>query len=195
MAKVEWKGGTMLSPLPAVLVTCSDGTRNNVFTVGWTGILNSEPPKTYISVRPSRFSHGLIKKSGEFVINLTTENMARATDYCGVFTGAKVDKFEKCHLTAIPSSKVGCPSLLESPVTLECKVTEIIPLGSHDMFVADIVAVNVDDSLLDESEKLHLGRAKLLAYLHGEYWSLGRRLGKFGFSAKKGRTQTAKKKG
>lgn len=190
MAKVEWKGGTMLSPVPAVLVTCSDGVRDNVLTIGWTGILNSDPPKTYISVRPSRFSHDIIEKSGVFAINLTTESLIRATDYCGVVSGAKVDKFQKCRLTKVPGTKINCPVLAESPVSLECKVTDVLRLGSHDMFMADILSVDVEESLVDENGKLHLGRAGLSAYVHGEYYALGRRIGSFGCSVKK---QTDKK--
>lgn len=185
MAKTLWKGGTLLSPVPPALVTCADGEVQNVLTIAWTGIVNSQPPKTYISVRPTRFSHHLIRESGEFAINLTTVPLVRAADWCGVYTGAKVNKFERCHLTPQPASEVRCPILAESPLALECRVTDVISLGSHDMFLADIVAVDVDDSLLDNEGKLHLERADLVAYAHGEYFSLGKRLGGFGFSVKK----------
>ena len=181
MAKQAWKGGTMLSPVPPALVTCSDGEHDNVLTIAWTGIVNTIPPKTYISVRPSRHSYEIIKKSGVFAINLTTAPLLRAADFCGVHTGAKVDKFERCQLSREPASKIPCPILSDSPLTLECRVTDIIPLGSHDMFLADIVAVDVDDSLIDESGKLHLDRAQLVAYSHGSYFELGRRIGTFGY--------------
>ncbi len=188
MAKIKWRGGALLAPVPPAMVTCSDGEHDNIITVAWTGITNTIPPKTYISVRPSRYSYGIIKKSGEFAINLTTEALVRAADSCGVYTGAKVDKFAKFHLTREAASEVKCPLIAECPLSLECRVTDIIPQGSHDMFLADIVAVDVDDSLLDGKGKLHLERAGLVAFAHGDYFSLGRRLGGFGFSvAKKGK--------
>ncbi|MBQ8858435.1 MAG: flavin reductase family protein [Clostridia bacterium] len=185
MARQKWRGGAMLAPLPPAIVSCADGERQNLITVAWTGILSTVPPRTYISVRPSRFSHDLIERSGEFVINLCTADLARAADYCGMYTGAKVNKFEKCRLTAIPSTEVSCPGIAESPLSLECRVFEVKRLGSHDMYLADIVAVTVDDALLDANGKLRLDRADLCAYAHGEYFALGRRLGKFGFSAVK----------
>ncbi len=185
MAKVKWKGGALLAPVPPALVTCAHNGRENVFTVAWTGIVNTHPPKTYIAVRPSRFSYGLIKESGEFAINLTTKDLVRATDWCGVHTGAKVDKFERCRLTREAASEISCPILGESPLSLECSVCDVIPLGTHDMFLADIVAVDVDDSLLDKDGKLHLDRAGLAAYAHGEYFELGKKLGSFGFSVAK----------
>lgn len=185
MSKIQWKGGALLAPVPPVLVTCSSGERQNVFTVAWTGILNTNPPKTYISVRPSRYSYELIGESGEFVINLTTSALVRATDSCGVYTGRKVNKFERFHLTPEAASVVRCPCLAESPLSLECRVFNRIPLGTHEMFLADIVAVDVDEALLDRDGKLHLERADLLAYAHGDYFALGRRLGSFGFSVKK----------
>lgn len=185
MAKIKWRGGTLLSPVPAALVTCSDGEHDNLLTVAWTGIVCSDPPKTYISVRPSRHSYGIIKKSGEFAINLTTAAIAKQTDWCGVYTGAKVDKFARCKLTREPANEIGCPLVAESPLALECRVTDVVPLGSHDMFLADIVAVDVDEALLDEHGKLHLERAGLMAYAHGDYFELGKRIGKFGFSVQK----------
>ena len=177
MAKLKWKGGTLLAPVPPALVTCKDGERENVLTIAWTGIVNSDPPKTYISVRPSRHSYDIIKKSGVFAINLTTCELVRSADWCGVYTGAKVDKFERCKLTRAVASEISCPIIEESPLTLECRVTDVIPMGSHDMFLADIVAVDVDESLLDEKGKLHLERAGLVAYAHGDYFELGKRLG------------------
>lgn len=195
MAKIKWRGGAMLAPVPPALVTCSDGERDNVLTVAWTGIVCTDPPKTYISVRPKRFSYDIVKKSGEFAINLTTADLVRAADWCGVYTGAKVDKFERCRLSKEPAQQIGCPILAESPLALECRVTDVIPLGTHDMFLADIVAVDVDEALLDEHGKLHLERAGLVAYAHGDYFSLGKKLGNFGYSvAKKKKKPQGKRK-
>ncbi|MBQ8309420.1 MAG: flavin reductase family protein [Clostridia bacterium] len=195
MAKIKWRGGAMLSPVPPTMVTCSDGEHDNVFTVAWTGITNTIPPKTYISVRPSRHSHGIIKKSGEFAINLTTTALVHAADFCGVHTGAKIDKFERCRLSREAASEIGCPILADSPLVLECKVSDVIPLGSHDMFLADIVAIDVDDALVDGNGKLHLERAGLVAYAHGDYFELGKRIGTFGYSvAKKKKKPSGKKK-
>lgn len=195
MEKIKWRGGTLLAPVPPVLVSCADGDRKNVLTVAWTGIINSDPPKTYISVRPSRYSYDIIKKSGVFAINLTSKSLVRAADWCGVCTGAKNDKFAKCSLATEPAKEIDCPILTEAPVVLECRVTDVVPLGSHDMFLADIVAVDVNESLVDESGKLHLEKADLVAYAHGDYYELGRRLGHFGFSVakKKKHPRTPKK--
>lgn len=187
MSKIKWKGGALLSPVPPAMVSCSDGEKDNIITIAWTGIVNTIPPKTYISVRPSRYSYEMIKNSGEFVINLTTSALVRSADWCGVYTGAKVDKFKRCGLTKEPASEVSCPMIAESPLSLECRVTDIIPLGSHHMFLADIVAVDVDESLLDEKGKLRLDKAGLAAYAHGDYFELGKRIGNFGFSVKKKR--------
>ena len=193
MAKIKWRGGALIAPVPPVMVSCGDMESSNIITVGWTGITNTVPPKTYISIRPSRHSYRLIKESGEFVINLTPATLVREADYCGIYTGAKVDKFSKCKLTKEKATEVGCPLIAESPLSLECRVTDVIALGSHDMFMADIVAVNVDEKLLDSKGKLHLERAGLTAYAHGEYFELGRKIGYFGFSAdKKGRNPAAK---
>ena len=194
MAKTKWKGGTLLAPVPPALVTCSDGEHDNVLTIAWTGIVNSDPPKTYISVRPSRHSYEIIKSSGVFAINLTTKELARAADWCGVYTGAKVDKFERCRLQKEKANEIDCPILADSPLALECRVTDVIPLGTHDMFLADIVAVDVDDSLLDENGKLHMERAGLIAYSHGEYYELGKKLGKFGYSVAKKKKPQGKTK-
>ncbi len=185
MSKIKWKGGALLSPVPPAMVSCSDGEHDNIITIAWTGIVNTIPPKTYISVRPSRFSHRIIKESGVFAINLTTRELVRQADGCGVYTGAKVDKFAKYSLTKERASEIDCPLIAESPLSLECRVTDIIPLGSHDMFLADIVAVDVDESLLDGNGKLHLDRAGLVAYSHGDYFELGKRIGGFGFSVAK----------
>ena len=185
MAKQRWGGGALLAPLPPTMVSCGTMENPNIITVAWCGTLSTKPPVTYISVRPSRHSYGLIKESGEFVINLTTEELVKSCDFCGIYTGKKVDKFKKCGLTPEASEKVSCPSIAESPLSIECKVREIVPLGSHDMFIADIVSVGVDESLLDSEGKLHLDKAKLTAFAHGEYFALGRKVGTFGFSVKK----------
>lgn len=194
MAKIKWRGGAMLSPVPPTMITCSDGEHDNVFTVAWTGITNTIPPKTYISVRPSRHSYKIIKESGEFAINLTTAALVRAADYCGVHTGAKMDKFERCQLAKEEASEIGCPILADSPLVLECRVTDVIPLGSHDMFLADIVAIDVDEALVDGNGKLHLERAGLVAYAHGDYFELGKRIGTFGYSVAKKKKKSAQKK-
>ena len=185
MKKIKWRGGALIAPLPPVMVTCGSEDKPNVITIGWTGILNTIPPKTYISVRPSRYSYSLIKDSKEFVINLTTTELVRACDYCGVKSGEKCNKFKDMKLTTQKASIVSTPLLEQSPVSIECKVTDIVPLGSHDMFIADIVAVNVAEELIDSTGKLHLDKAKLVAYSHGEYFELGKKLGTFGFSVRK----------
>ncbi|MDD3192381.1 MAG: flavin reductase family protein [Oscillospiraceae bacterium] len=185
MSKVIWKPGTLLAPVPAVLVSCGTLEKPNVLTIAWTGIVNSDPAMTYVSVRKERFSHDLIAQSGEFVINLTTAALARATDLCGVKSGRDTDKFQLAKLTPEPAPQLSCPMIAESPVSLECKVTQTLSLGSHDMFLAKIVAVNVDESLLDDKGKLHLSRCGLLSYAHGEYFAQGRRLGSFGCSVRK----------
>lgn len=192
MAKQIWKGSTLLAPIPAALITCGTLDAPNIFTVAWTGIVNTQPPKTYISVRPERFSYPLIRESGEFVINLTTKHLLRAVDFCGVRSGRNTDKFAVCGLTAEPASQLNCPMLSESPLSLECRVTDVLELGSHHMLLADIVAVNADQALLSESGKLRLDHADLIAFAHGAYYELGRQLGTFGYSvakkaAKKGR--------
>lgn len=194
MAKQLWRGGALIAPMPPVMVSCGTMEHPNILTIAWTGITNTIPPKTYISVRPKRYSYPLIKESGEFVINLATADMVRAIDYCGIYTGAKVNKFEKCGLTPEPAHEVACPIIAQSPLSLECRVTDVIPLGSHDMFLADILHVHVDDSLLDRDGKLHLERAHLAAFAHGEYFELGKKIGKFGFSATRKKTHPPKKK-
>lgn len=184
--KIKWKGGTLLAPLPAVMVSCGNMEKPNIITIGWTGIINSDLPKTYVSIRPSRYSHTLIKESGKFVINLTTEALARATDYCGVRSGRDHDKFAECKLTAVPAYELDdTPVIAESPISLECRVTDVIPLGTHDMFMADIVSVDIDPSLVDAKGALHMDAAKLIAYAHGEYFALGKKLGDFGYSVRK----------
>lgn len=185
MSKIQWKGGALLAPVPACMVSCGSEESPNIITIAWTGIINTHPPKTYISVRPGRHSYPIIKQSGEFVINLTGAALVRQADYCGVHTGAKMDKFAKCGLHTERASVVSAPLIAESPLSLECKVTEIIPLGTHHMILADIVAVDVEEELVDEAGKLHLDRADLVAYAHGEYFALGKRLGSFGYSVRK----------
>lgn len=185
MKKVKWRGGALLAPLPPAMVTCGTQENPNVLTIGWTGILNTIPPKTYISVRPTRFSYNIIKETKEFVINLTTSELVKACDYCGVKSGKDCDKFKAMHLSTQKASEVCAPLLEQSPVSLECRVTEIVPLGSHDMFIADIVAVNVAEDYIDETGKLHLDKCNLIAYAHGEYFELGKKLGTFGFSVRK----------
>lgn len=177
--------GTLLAPLPAVMVSCGTLEKANVLTVAWTGIVNTKPPMTYISVRPTRHSYGIIKESGEFVINLTTSKIVRETDFCGVKSGRDTDKLKKCGLHIEPATAVSAPIISESPLSLECRVVEIKPLGSHDMFLAEIVAVNVDGRYIDSKGKINLNQAGLMAYSHGEYFSLGRKLGSFGYSVAK----------
>ena len=183
MAKQIWKGGALLAPLPAVLITSGDMENSNIATVAWTGIVNTIPPKTYISLRKSRYSYELIEKSREFVINLTTAEMVRKVDYCGIYTGRKVDKFQKCGFTKEAASAVAAPLIGESPLSLECRVTDMTDLGTHVMLLADILATDVDETLVDADGKLNLSRAHLAAYAHGEYFALGKKIGSFGFSA------------
>ncbi len=185
MEKINWKGSTLLAPVPPALVSCGTLETPNALTIAWTGILNSQPPKTYISVRPERYSYGLIRESGEFVINLPTAAMVRAIDYCGVRSGRNENKFETQGLTALPVEGFSCPMVGEAPLSLACRVTDVIPLGSHDMFLADIVSVHVDAALVGDDGRLRLAKAGLCAYAHGEYFALGRKIGDFGFSVKK----------
>ncbi len=194
MSKISWKGGALTAPVPPAMVTCSHEGKDNVITIAWTGILNTQPPKTYISVRPTRYSYDIIKNSGVFAVNLTTENLVRAADMCGVKSGRDVDKFESLGLTKEPAHHIECPLIAESPLSLECKVEKIVPLGTHHMFVADIVGVDVDPSLVDKNGKLHLDKAGLAAYAHGEYFGLGKKLGYFGFSVRKKKKHLKKKK-
>ncbi len=185
MAKLQWKPGTLLAPAPPALVSCGTMEEHNVLTAAWTGIVNSEPPMTYVSIRPQRHSHSIIQEKGEFVINLPTEAIVKATDLCGVKSGRDVDKFALAGLTAEPSNLVAAPGIAECPISLECKVREVTHLGSHDMFLADIVAVDVDPKYVDEKGALHMEKAGLLAYAHGAYFGLGKQLGTFGFSVRK----------
>ena len=193
MSRKILKPGALTAPLPPVLVSVGDMEKANIITIGWTGILATHPPKTYISVRPERYSYGILKEKGEFVINLAPAKLARAVDYAGIYTGAKVDKLKECKLTAIKSEKVSAPSIEECPVSLECRVCEVIPMGTHDVFVADIVGVSCDDTIFDKEGRLCFEKADLLAYAHGEYFRLGEKLGSFGFSAAKKKKAPQKK--
>jgi flavin reductase (DIM6/NTAB) family NADH-FMN oxidoreductase RutF len=185
--KQDWKPGTMIYPLPAVMISCgSSENEYNIFTVSWVGTINSNPPMCYISVRPERHSYEIIKRNREFVINLTTEDLARATDWCGVRSGKDYNKFEEMKLTAGEASIVKAPIINESPLCIECVVKDIIPLGSHDMFISDVVNVKADNRYFDpETGRFNLQLSKLLAYAHGHYYGLGREIGKFGWSVKK----------
>lgn len=186
MSKINFKPGNMLYPLPVVMVTSADKAgKPNIITIAWTGTICSEPPMVSISVRKERYSHKLISESGEFVINLTTEDLAYATDYCGVRSGKDVDKFREMNLTPLKADKVSAPLIAESPVNLECKVTEVKELGTHDMFLAEVVAVHVDDAYMDEKNKFHLEYANPIVYSHGTYLKTGEEIGTFGYSVKK----------
>ena len=191
MPKQIWKGTTLLAPLPSVMVSCGTIEHPNIITIAWTGIVNTRPPMTYISVQPSRFSSELIKRSGEFVINLVPAPLIRAMDTCGVKSGREIDKYKEMHLTPEPASQVSAPMIAECPVSLECKVHSVTPLGSHEMFLAEIVAVQVDEDYLDSKGKLHLERTGLTAFAHGGYYTLGKPAGTFGFSVRKKRHPSA----
>jgi flavin reductase (DIM6/NTAB) family NADH-FMN oxidoreductase RutF len=183
MAKIQWKPTTMLNPVPAVMVTCADADgKPNIITLAWAGTINSEPPMLSISVRKERYSHKLIKDRGEFAVNLGDVKTARETDLCGVKSGRDVDKFKLTGLTPAPASKISVPIIMESPISIECVVRQVIELGSHDMFLAEIVAVNVDDSLIDKNGKLDIKKADLICYAHGNYYSLDKLIGFFGYS-------------
>ena len=186
MAKQLWKPGNMIYPLPAVMVSVTDGEGNdNIITVAWTGTVCTNPAMAYISVRPSRYSYDMIRKTGEFVINLTTEKLAYATDFCGVRSGRDVDKFRKLNLTKEKAQFVSAPMIGEAPVSIECRVREVKELGSHDMFLADVLAVHADEAYMDKNNRFHLNDAGLLVYSHGEYLAGGRKVGTFGYSVKK----------
>ena len=195
MEKRVLKGGAMLAPVPAVMVSVGDGEQQNILTIAWCGTLCTTPAKTYISVRPSRHSYEIIKRTGEFVINLVPSSLAKEADYCGTFTGAKVNKFEKCGFTAVPCEGVSAPAIAECPVSIACKVTDVVPLGTHDMFIADVVSVEADEGLFDSKGALHMEKADLCAYVHGAYFSLGKKIGNFGFSAVKKKKKGTKGNG
>lgn len=192
MPKQFWKGSALLAPVPASLVTCGTVDKPNVLTIGWTGIVCTRPPMTYISVRPERFSHDIIMDSGEFAINLTTSAMVKQVDFCGVKSGRDTDKFAVCGFHAVPSEKLSVPIIEECPVSLECRVTESRLLGSHTMFLAEIVGIDVDEKYIDSKGKLNLQQCGLTAYAHGEYFALGRKLGDFGFSVRRKKKHKSK---
>ena len=185
MSKKIWKSGTFIYPIPAVMVSCGDMEKSNIITVAWTGILNTNPAKVYISIRPERYSYNIIKESKEFVINLTNKELAFATDWCGVKSGRDVDKFKEMKLTKQKANFVNCPMIKESPVSVECKVTEIKELGSHHIFIADVLGINADDKYIDENGAFDISKCNLIAYANGGYYCLGEKVGKFGFSVKK----------
>lgn len=191
MAKQYWKPGNMLYPVPAVMVSCGrEGEKPNIITLAWVGTVCSDPAMVSISIRKERYSYDIIKESGEFVINLVTKELTRATDYCGVRSGRDVDKFKEMGLTPLPSQHIKAPGISESPVNIECKVKDIIPLGSHDMFLAEVAGVTVDDSYMNENGKFELNQTGLTAYSHGEYYELGEKIGKFGYSVEKRKGRT-----
>lgn len=186
MGKQHWKAGNMLNPVPAVMVSVTDKEgKSNIITVAWAGTVCTNPPMVSISVRPSRYSYQILEETGEFVINLTNESLVKACDYCGVVSGRDVDKFAKTGLTPIPMEQVHAMGIDESPVNMECKITEKRELGSHTMFIAEVVGVTVDDQYMDETGKFHINESGLVMYSHGEYFALGKKLGKFGYSVKK----------
>ena len=194
MSKQIWKPGTLLNPVPVVMVTSKDGKKENIFTVAWTGTICSDPAMTYISVRKERYSYDIIKNSGKFCINLVNEELAYATDYCGVKSGKNENKFDVMHLETEKATNFDCPILKKSPVVLECEVTEIKELGSHDMFIADVVNVKADDKYLNgETGKFELSQANPLVYVHGGYFELGPKIGKLGWSVEKNRMRTKEK--
>ena len=186
MSKQSWKPGNMLYPLPVVMVSCNrKGEKPNIVTVAWTGTICSDPAMVSISVRPERYSHDIIEETGEFVINLVPKDLTYATDYCGVRSGRDVDKFKEMNLTPLPSKMIDAVGIEESPVNIECKVVEVKKLGSHDMFIAEVVNVTVDDRYMDENNKFNLNDSDLVAYSHGEYFTLGEKIGTFGYSVRK----------
>ena len=185
MPKVEWKPGTFIYPIPAVMVTSGTMEKSNIITVAWTGILNTNPAIVYISVRPERYSYELIKENGEFIINLTTEELTYATDWCGVKSGRNVDKFKEMKLTKERAKHVKCPGIKESPVSIECKVIDIKEYGSHHTFVAEVVSIDADEKYIDEKGAFDISKCNLIAYANGGYYSLGKKIGKFGYSVEK----------
>lgn len=195
MKKEFWKPGNMLYPLPAVMVSCQEGDMTpNIITVAWTGTVCTNPAMVYISVRPERYSYDIIKNSGEFVINLTTKKLVSAVDFCGVRSGRDVDKFRELHLTAVSGDKIRAPYIEECPVNIECKVKEIIELGSHHMFLGMVEGVHIDPQFLDDKGRFHLNKSDLIVYSHGEYFDLGEQLGTFGYSVKKNNAKRHKGK-
>lgn len=187
MAKVEWKPGTFIYPIPAVMVTSGNMEHSNIMTVAWTGIINTNPAMCYISVRPERYSFNLIKESGEFILNLTNEKLVFATDWCGVKSGKNYDKFKELHLTKEKANHVKCPIIKESPVAIECKVKEIKNYGSHYMLLAEVLSIDASNEYIDKKGAFDISKCDLIAYCNGGYYSLGKKIGKFGFSVAKNR--------
>ncbi|HOP65047.1 MAG TPA: flavin reductase family protein [Spirochaetota bacterium] len=195
MSKIQWKPGTMIYPLPAVMVSCgTEPEFYNIVTVAWTGTVCTSPPMTYISLRKERYSYNIIRDSGEFVINLTTEELAFATDFCGVRSGRDINKFAHLGLTPAEASVVKAPLIAESPVNIECRVSRVIELGSHDMFLAEVAAVNVEEGYIDETGKFRFESARPLCYSHGSYYGLSKELGTFGYSVMKPKTRKRREK-
>lgn len=194
MAKVCWKQGTMLAPVPPALISCGTLDKPNVMTAAWTGIICTDPTLVYVSLRPTRYSNEIIRANGEFVINIPTAQLAKAVDLCGVKSGRNVDKFKLANITPLPSNKIHAPQVAESPISLECKVKDIISFGTHDMFLAEVLAVDVDEKYLNKDKALNLDKAGLLAYAHGFYYALGRKIGKFGWSVEKKSTRRKREK-
>ncbi len=196
MAKEMWRPGNMLYPIPAVMVSCQrEGEKPNIITVAWAGNVCSSPAMLSISVRKQRYSYDIIKETGEFVVNLTTRKLTRATDWCGVRSGRDHDKFKEMGLTPQESTYISAPGIAESPVNIECKVRSVVELGTHDLFIAEVMGVSVDDRYMDENKRFDLKKADLVAYSHGEYFSLGEELGKFGYSVAKPKKTVKKKNG
>ncbi len=185
MSRTIWKPGTFIYPLPVVMVSCGDMENSNIITVAWTGILNTNPAMCYISVRPERYSYNIIKESKEFVINLTNKDLVYKVDWCGVKSGAKVDKFKEMNLTKEKAQNVKCPIIKEAPVAIECRVKEIKKLGSHDMFVAEVLSIDADSKYIDENGAFDISKCDLITYANGKYFTLGKQVGKFGFSVQK----------
>lgn len=196
MAKEVWRPGNMLYPIPAVMVSCGrEGEVPNIITVAWAGNICSSPAMLSISVRKERYSYDIIKETGEFVVNLTNRELMKATDWCGVRSGRDYDKFKEMKLTPLKSQKISAPGIAESPVNIECKVKQVVELGSHDMFIAEVMCVTVDDKYMNDKGRFDLGAADLIAYSHGEYFTLGKKIGKFGISvAKKNKSKGKHKK-
>ncbi len=185
MGKVIWKPGTFIYPLPVVMVTCGDMEKSNIITVAWTGIINTDKPMCYISIRPERYSYNLIKNNNEFAINLTNKKLAYATDWCGVKTGAKVDKFKEMCLTKEKAKFIKCPLIKESPVSIECTVKEIKPLGTHHMIIAEVMSIDAEEAYIDEKGAFDISKCNLITYANGKYFTLGKQIGKFGYSVQK----------
>jgi flavin reductase (DIM6/NTAB) family NADH-FMN oxidoreductase RutF len=192
--KKQLSPGALLSPVPAVLISCGSVENPNVLTIAWAGTVCTHPAMVSISVRPGRFSYPIIRESGEFVLNLPAKSQVRAVDYCGVKSGRDTDKFAQCGFTAVPAAGVSAPAIAECPVSFSCRVKEVIPLGSHDLFLAEIVAIEAEEDLFEESGRLALEKAGLFAYAHGEYFALGDKIGSFGFSVRKKKRKNTKRK-